>query len=85
MKRQSLPELIEIIMSDGAEYTPYDVREALIKEFNRYHSDGTVSRSMRHLRERGWDMHWRYKGEGSATTLYRIERAKPAGYQEALL
>ncbi len=73
-KKQSIVDIIEELMLDGREWTIPQVRDELIKR-NRFHLDGTVSRRMRELRERGYELTHRHE-DGRRTTYYKIKKIK---------
>lgn len=73
MKKLTIVDAVEEIMQDEKEYTIYEVRAILIKEYNKFHSDGTVSRAMRSLRDRGYELDWKFK-TGSSTTIYWVRK-----------
>lgn len=77
VKKQSITDLIEQYMSDGCEWSAYALRDAIFEDHRRYHSDGTISRRMRDLRDRGYELSWRYSKlhtEASHLTLYKISK-----------
>jgi len=72
--KRSLDELVEAIMLDGNEYSPYELQEILKCEYNRFHSDGSITRSMRSLREKGYKLLWRYSHKNSRNTYYWLTK-----------
>jgi len=70
--KKSLYDLLKAIMLGGEEYTPYELQEILKCEYGRFHSDGTITRMLRLLRDEGIDLQWRYSHKGSRTTYYWV-------------
>ena len=71
--KPTLLDLLEYYMGDGSEYSPYALREAIAQDHQRFHSDATISRRMRDLRDRGYELSWRF-AKNTSLTLYKIKK-----------
>lgn len=67
---KSIADILREILSDGNEYSPYELQEILKCEHQRFHSDGTITRKLRELRQKGCEIMWRYSHKGSRNTYY---------------